>query len=90
MSEVWTFDHCELLKDCRKAVARRNQMKRVKKISLADIAAETGISKGFLSVISHGGNLSMDTFITICRALDLNPCDYFELDAIATEDETRR
>ena len=42
-------------------------------MSLADLAEQTGVSKGNLSKIEHGSNATVTTLYRICRALDLHP-----------------
>jgi transcriptional regulator with XRE-family HTH domain len=42
-------------------------------MSLRDLAEVTGLSKGNLSKIENGGNVTIATLYRICRMLDLHP-----------------
>lgn len=48
--------------------ARRHSL-----MSLGNLAEATGLSKGNLSKIENGGNVTLVTIYRICRVLDLHP-----------------
>lgn len=49
------------------------EARRVARMTLDDVAAQTGLSKSVLSKTENGGNPTLTTIYRICRALDIHP-----------------
>lgn len=45
--------------------------------SLRAIEAKTGVSASTLSRFENGSEISMETFLTLCSKLSLDPANYF-------------
>lgn len=72
-----------MVKETRKQFAFRRQKfmvdinHAVGEASLRAIEAKTGVSASTLSRFQNGKEISMDTFLTLCSKLELDPANYF-------------